>query len=120
MGKIGYALAVLAAVANATAELLQRKANQREPESRQMSARLILDLLKRPIWLAGIVAVTLGFILQAAALSRGALAIVEPILVVELPLTLIGASHFLGSKLRRREWISIGIMTVGIIGLIPA
>jgi len=39
----------------------------------------VLVVLRTPAWLLGFLAVTLGFVLQAAALSFGALSVVEPI-----------------------------------------
>lgn len=115
---VAYLLAVGAAVANAASNLLQRAANRKEPSSLSMRPGLILDLLRRPIWLAGIGAVIASFLLIATALGMGRLASIEPIVVLELPLTLIGAARMLGSKLRSREWAAVGAMTAGLAGLI--
>jgi drug/metabolite transporter (DMT)-like permease len=94
-----YALAVLAACANATSSVLQRKANRRAPRRENMSLRLIWSLAHEPVWFGGILAVTGGFLLQAAALGGGQLSVVEPILVLELPATLILASRVFGSRM---------------------
>ena len=83
-----------------------------------MSPRLILDLLHRPVWLAGLATVILSFVLMAAALSMGQLAAVQPILVLELPLTLLGAAKFFGSRLGLREWAASIAMSAGLAGLI--
>jgi hypothetical protein len=64
------------------------------------------------------VTMLLSFVLQAAGLGLGTLAAIEPLLVLELPLTLIGARFFLGSRLGRREWSAIVVMTAGTSGLI--
>lgn len=116
---LSYLLAVLAAASNAASNILQRQANRQEPPEVAMRLRLIIDLLHRPVWLAGLVTVTASFILDAAALSTGRLAAVQPILVLELPLTLIGASFvFRSAPLRRREWTAIAVMSAGLAGLI--
>src|SRR6478752_5793684 len=73
-----YVLAVLAACANATSSVLQRKANRRAPRRENMSLRLIWSLAHEPAWFGGILAVTAGFLLQAAALGGGQLSVVEP------------------------------------------
>ncbi|MFL6138145.1 MAG: DMT family transporter [Frankiaceae bacterium] len=113
-----YLCAVLAACANAGASVLQRKANRDIPREEQMSLALVRDLLRSPAWFGGIAAVTCGFLLQAAALTRGALAVVEPILVVELPITVLLACWAFHGRLGRREWLAIGGMTLGLAGLI--
>ena len=87
-----YSLAVLAACANAISSVLQRKANKRVPQRENMSLRQIWILLHQPMWFGGILAITAGFLLQASALGAGQLSLVEPVLVLELPCTLIGIS----------------------------
>jgi hypothetical protein len=52
-----YALAVLAACANAVSSVLQRKANKRVPQSENMSLRQIRLLLRQPVWFGGIAAI---------------------------------------------------------------
>lgn len=113
-----YALAVLAACANATSSVLQRKANREAPQQQNLSLRLIWTLAHQPVWFGGVATITVGFLLQAAALGSGELSVVEPILVLELPATLILASRVFGTRLRRREWGSIATMTAGLAGLL--
>jgi hypothetical protein len=115
---LSYVLAVLAAGANATANVLQRKANRQEPPELSMSPRLLAGLVRRPVWLAGFGAVVASFLLMAAALGMGRLAAVQPIVVLELPLTLWGAARVLGSDLGWREWVPAGAMTTGLAGLV--
>lgn len=113
-----YALAVLAASANAVSSVLQRKANKRVPQRENMSLRQIQGLLRQPVWFGGIAAITAGFLLQASALGTGQLSVVEPILVLELPFTLIVASTVFRQRLGPREWLPTGAMTAGLAGLL--
>src|SRR5689334_6017751 len=113
-----YLLAVLAACANATSSVLQRKANRQAPQEENMSLRLIWSLAHKPVWFGGILAIIAGFLLQASALGSGQLSVVEPILVLELPATLVLASRVFGSRMHRREWGSAAVMTVGLAGLL--
>src|SRR5690349_23005878 len=113
-----YVLAVLAACANATSSVLQRKANRRAPRRENMSLRLIWSLAHEPVWFGGILAVIAGFLLQAAALGGGQLSVVEPILVLELPATLILATRVFGARLHRREWGAAAAMSAGLAGLL--
>jgi drug/metabolite transporter (DMT)-like permease len=115
---LSYLLAVLAAGANATSSVLQRKANREVPRRENLSWKLVWSLLHEPVWFAGILAIIVGFLLQATALGHGQLATVEPILVLELPATLILASRVFGSRLHRREWASIAVMTAALAGLL--
>ena len=113
-----YALAVLAACANALSSVLQRKANKRVPQRENMSPRQIWTLLHQPVWFGGILAITVGFLLQASALGTGDLAVVEPVLVLELPFTLILASRLFHQRLGLREWLPSVAMTAGLAGLL--
>jgi len=111
-------LAICAAVSNAGSNVLQRKANKQEPEARSLSVKMIWDLLHQKIWLLGIVFVTGSFLFQAAALSTGELAEVQPLIVLELPLTLLLAKLVLGSRLGKYEWLTIVLLTAGLGGLV--
>lgn len=113
-----YVLAVLAACANATSSVLQRKANREAPQRQNLSLKLIWSLMHEPVWFCGVLAVTVGFLLQATALGHGELSVVEPILVLELPATLILASRVFGARLHKREWGSAAAMTAGLAGLL--
>ncbi len=113
-----YGLAVLAACANATSSVLQRKANREVPRKQNLSWKLIRSLLHEPAWFGGILAITAGFLLQAAALGTGQLSVVEPILVLELPGALILGSRVFHSRLGWREWVPAGVMTAGLAGLL--
>jgi drug/metabolite transporter (DMT)-like permease len=113
-----YVLAVLAACANATSSVLQRKANRRVPKRENLSPRLLWSLAHEPVWFGGILAVIAGFLLQATALGSGQLSVVEPILVLELPATLILASRVFRTRMHRREWGSAAVMTAGLAGML--
>jgi hypothetical protein len=113
-----YVLAVLAACANATSSVLQRKANREAPRRQNLSLKLLWSLAHEPVWFGGILAVIAGFLLQAAALDNGQLSVVEPILVFELPATLILASRVFRAPMHRREWGSAAAMTAGLAGML--
>lgn len=113
-----YLLAVLAACMNATSSVLQRKANRRVPQKQNLSVKLIVSLFHQPVWFGGVLAVIAGFLLQATALGMGQLTVVEPILVLELPATLILGSRVFGTRLGRREWGATAAMTAGLAGLL--
>ncbi|HET9692682.1 MAG TPA: DMT family transporter [Acidimicrobiales bacterium] len=115
---IAIALAVLTAATNAASNVLQRKANMQEPPEVSFSLRMIGDLLRRKVWLAGFAAVLVSFLLQAAALHFGTLAAVQPVVILELPLTLVGAMVALHAPIGQREWLAAGLLTVGVVALV--
>ncbi len=78
-------VAALAAalVARNTAVADQRSTKRVQP-GRTGSPRIVLDLVRQPLWLTAIGANIVGFALQVVALSFGSLALVQPLLVCDL------------------------------------
>ena len=107
-------LAVAAAGCNAASSVLQRKANRDQPADRAFSVGLLIDLLRHPQWLLGGLAMIVSFLLQAAALNSGTLSAVEPVLVLELPLTFILAAIVFAHPLPLRDWIGSALMAGGL------
>ncbi|MGH3276206.1 MAG: DMT family transporter [Streptosporangiaceae bacterium] len=115
---ISYVLAFLGALVNATGNVLNRKVAQTEPSRLQFRLRLLTDLMHKPAWLAAVGMMIISFALAAAALGTGQLASVQLIVTLELPMTIIGSSWLLGTRLSRREWVAIAVMTAGVIGIL--
>lgn len=114
MNVLSLLLAVLAAGCNAVSSVFQRKANKREGERRRFGVRLLLKLVRQPVWLVGVLAMIGSFLLQASALSIGTLTAVEPVLVLELPATLVLGAWVLHHPLRRRDWLGAVAMAAGL------
>ena len=111
-------LVLLATIANAAALVLQRKAAQDSARARGVSAGTLRDMVQRPAWLVGISIFGVAVALQATALSLGSIALVQPVLVMELPFTLLLGWLVLGGPLRRQEWIAVAMMSVGLVVLL--
>ncbi|MFF3468168.1 DMT family transporter [Streptomyces sp. NPDC002619] len=107
-------LAALAAGSNALGTVLQRRAALTVPASQKLRVGLILDLLRTPVWLAGILGVTLSAVLQALALATGSLAVVQPVFILELPLALVIGGAIFHVHRTRRSWISVACIAVGL------
>ncbi|MDQ0845852.1 drug/metabolite transporter (DMT)-like permease [Streptomyces sp. V1I6] len=103
-----------AALSNAFATVLQRKAALDVPRSEGLRAGLMLDLLRRPVWLLGMLAVVVAGLCQAVALGTGPLTIVQPLFVLELPLALILATLILHGSLPRVGWVAVGAVVTGL------
>jgi drug/metabolite transporter (DMT)-like permease len=115
-----YLLAVLASCANAAASVLQRRANRRLKARGETGRGYLRSLLRNRDWRLGFCAVIAGFMGQAAALGTGKISVVEPLLVLELPFTLVLASWVFHTGLHHREWIAIAGMTAGLAVLLRA
>jgi hypothetical protein len=117
---LSYLCAALAAFGNAIANVMHRKASlQSEPDT-AFGAKVMRELVRNSTWLIGISGMVGSFILQAVALGLGELSAVEPIITLEVPLTLLVASYVFATKLGRQEWTSILVMTGGMIALVAA
>ncbi|MCM2516323.1 DMT family transporter [Streptomyces griseoincarnatus] len=103
-----------AALSNALATVLQRKAALTVPKSEGLRVGLILDLLRRPVWLVGIVAVITAGVCQAVALATGPITVVQPLFVLELPLALVIAAVLLQGRLSRTGWLAVATVVVGL------
>lgn len=112
--------ALLAACANALSSVLQRRAARDAPLEDTLSWRLVADLAQRPAWFGGIAALTVGFGLQALALHGGQIATVEPILIVELPITLLLGSAMFKVRLTLRDLGAAVMMSAGLALLLLA
>jgi drug/metabolite transporter (DMT)-like permease len=115
---LSFVCAAFAAVGNAVANVMQRKASLEQPAQRPFGLRLLWDLVHRPIWLLGFAGMVASFVLQAVALGLGTLSAVETVITLEVPLTLLVASRVFKTRIGRGEWSGILIMTAGMIGLV--
>jgi len=109
-------LAVAASFCTATASVAQRQGARGVETTGGFGFRLILRLVGRPIWLLGIASMIAGFLFQLIALRYGALALVQPILAIEL-LLVFGYMAVAGRRrvrIRRRDWLAAAAMPAGI------
>jgi drug/metabolite transporter (DMT)-like permease len=76
-------LALAASFCTATASVCQRL-GARSHEGAGFDVWLVFRLARRPVWLLGLASMTLGFVFQISALRFGPLALVQPVLALEL------------------------------------
>lgn len=111
---ISVLFAVLTALSNGTASVLQRRAAAGVPGSEVMRLSLIGHLVRRKVWLAGIGLVIVAAVCQAVALATGPIAVVQPIFVIELPATLLVAGFVMRAGVSRQVWCGVAAVTVGL------
>jgi len=117
---IAILLSLAGAALNATASVAQRAENREETDRGGSMLRMLLDLASRPIWWLGIAAMISGFACEAVALTIGQIAVVEPVMIAELPLTIIGARLFLDRHLTGRAWAAIVGLAVAVAVFVAA
>jgi len=108
-------MAVAASICTATASVCQRL-GARSTATEGFDVWLLLRLARRPVWLLGVVSMIGGFVLQLCALRYGALALVQPILAIELLFVFgyLAVAEAGRVKVRRRDWLAAAAMSVGI------
>lgn len=106
--------ALLGAASNATGTVLQRKAALVVPAKDALKPRLLVDLVKQPVWLLGIGGVVGAALFQALALVTGPLALAQPVFILELPFALLIALPVLHRALPRSGWMAVGCMVAGL------
>jgi drug/metabolite transporter (DMT)-like permease len=111
---IAISVALVAALCFALTAALQHWAASREPTHKAMDPRLLLRLLRRPLWLVGEVAHVAGTGLQALALALGALAVVEPVLASALFLAIPLEAAITRRRPRRRDLTAVALATCGL------
>jgi hypothetical protein len=114
---LAIALAVLAAVALAFGAQFQNNAvdkNAHSSNGRGLHLKQLLRLITRPKWISGLGLMTLGMILQLAALSLAPLIVVQPIGAIALVITSLLNARATKTRLSRGIVISIALCTVGI------
>jgi hypothetical protein len=108
-------LALVASLCTATSSVCQRIGARRDV-AEGFDPRLVWRLARRPVWLLGLASMIGGFAFQVSALRFGPLALVQPILALELLfvfayMALPGRSRV---TVRPRDWLAAVAMSAGI------
>lgn len=102
---LAIALAIGSAVLLAiSATIQQRVASRIDVGDRRVDPALLVKLFQRPLWLLGFAFTIAHFSLQATALAKGRLVVVEPILATGLLLALPMSAALHGGRLRGLDW----------------
>ncbi|MEU6366979.1 DMT family transporter [Streptomyces sp. NPDC046931] len=117
MGVLTVVLALLTALSNASASVLQRRAATDEADGgrgMRQAVRWLAHVLRRPSWLAGTALLALSTVLQASALAVGSLSVVQPLLASELLFTLAVGSVVFHRRPDRRTWLAFAALAAGL------
>ena len=114
-------LITLAAGASyAVASAVQQRAAKQEKPHRALDPRLLLRLLRRPMWLASWVPDLAGTGLQALALRFGPLVLVQPLLVSGLFLAIPLEAALDRRRPDARDLVAVGIGSAGLAAFLIA
>jgi drug/metabolite transporter (DMT)-like permease len=97
-------LSLVAAALFAVASVLQQRGTSTVADDAALGAGMLGSLVRRPVWVAGILADIAGFGVQAWALAVGSLLLVQPILVTTLIFALPLAARVDRRRLTGKEW----------------
>jgi drug/metabolite transporter (DMT)-like permease len=109
-----YPIALAAAVCLGLGFVLQQHAAQSAPPSDFMRFRLLIDLLHKPIWIAGVGAMVIGQLLSGAAFANADVSLVEPMLTANLLFALIIAHLLYRESLGFNEWAGALLLSAGV------
>ncbi len=112
-------LALLAACAFALGNVLQQKGALEAPAGAD-DPRFFVQILRRPVWLAGMVSQASGWALQAAALDRGSLVQVQSLTAMSLVIALPLGARFTDQQISRRVMLGAVAMVAGIVLFLTA
>jgi drug/metabolite transporter (DMT)-like permease len=107
-------LALIAALLFALGTVLLQRAGLEEG-TEGSSSGLLVRMARRPVWLAGIAADALGFVAQAAALTIGRLAVVQPLLVSAVVFALPLGAKLTDQRIRRIDVAAAALVTFSLI-----
>ncbi len=116
---MGESLAIAAAVAFALGTVLQQKGTL-TTEAGEGDPHFLLQILHRPVWLAGAVCQSSGWVLQAMALDRASLVVVQSITALSLVLALPIGIKLTHQHVGRRELSGASLTLVGIVVFLSA
>jgi drug/metabolite transporter (DMT)-like permease len=111
---LSIGLALFAGFLFAIGSVLQQKGTLEEPDANALRAGFILRLLRRPIWLLGVVADGAGYVAQAAALGVGKLVVVQPLMVSSVVFALPLGVWLTHQRVGRREILGAGAVVAGL------
>ena len=113
---IAVVASAIAALVFGISSVAEQRSTKRVKTERALSPRILLDLVRQPLWVTAIGGTVAGFALQVIALRFGPLALVEPILVCDLIFAVLIAAYL---RSRRPDPVMLAgavASTAGVVG----
>ncbi len=112
---VAIGLAITAAATFAVANVVQQRVAARLRTDTAFDSALLLRLVRRPLWLAGLGLVILSLSLQATALGLGRLVVIEPVLASSLLFALALSARADRRRMRPVEWLAALATFAGLV-----
>src|SRR5258705_10600055 len=112
---VAVALAITAACTFAVANVVQQRVAAKLRSDAAFDTAVLLHLIRRPLWLAGLAAVVVSLSLQATALDLGRLVVIEPVLASSLLFALALAAWADHRRMRPVEWLAALATFAGLV-----
>jgi drug/metabolite transporter (DMT)-like permease len=109
-----FVVGVLAALSLGLGYVLQQRVAATAPLTELLTFRLLLDLMHRRLWWAGIGAMVVGQLLAAVALQMASVALVEPLLSANLLFALGIAAAMSGQRIRWYEIVGALLLSASL------
>ena len=113
-------IALAAAFMLGTGVALQHQQATTMADAVSVRPALLLALVRRPLWLLGMACDVIGFGLQAVALERGSLVVVEPVIATSLVFSLLVLGAMTHVRFSARELGSAVVVIAGLAGFLLA
>jgi drug/metabolite transporter (DMT)-like permease len=110
-------LAILAALAFAFGTVLQQR-GALDTTAAEGDPHFLAEILRKPVWLLGAALQAGGWVLQAAALDRGSLIVVQSLCALSLVFALPIGVRLTDQHVGRRSIVGAVLALVGIIGFV--
>jgi drug/metabolite transporter (DMT)-like permease len=111
---VAYFLALLAALAFALGTVLQQKGTLEVPAG-DGDPHFLTQILRQPVWLVGGACQAAGWVLQAVALDRGSLIVVQSLTAMSLVIALPLGARITNQQITPRIWMGAAAMVIGIV-----
>lgn len=116
---MGTALALVAACSFALGAVLQQRGTM-DTTSASGDTNWLIQILRKPVWLAGMLLGAVGWLFQAGALDRAPLVVVQSLTTLSLVIALPFGVWLTHQEITRKVAIGAGAVVVGIVAFLSA
>jgi drug/metabolite transporter (DMT)-like permease len=111
---LGIGAALAAAVVFGVAAIMQAVGARRVPPATGLDPRMLLKLLRQPVFVAAVLLNVLGFLLHLVALRALPLYLAQGGIAASLVVTAALAVRVFGDRLRTAEWLAVAAVFAGL------
>jgi len=108
-------LSAASALMLALTSVLQQRAASQVPHHKSMRPGLVAELVRRPLWVMGVVTDIVAYLLQFLALRRGSLLVVQSILVTGLLFAIPLGAAMSHRRLSKLDWLGTVAVVSGLV-----